>query len=63
MTAQMCTPIIIGKTKSILKQNAKFTGLRPRQGPRVIAGGARGWHFHAKEPLLGDGIDALCRNF
>ncbi len=38
----------------------QFTGLRPRQGPGVIAGGARGWYFHAKEPLLGDGIDALC---
>ncbi len=40
-----------------------FRRLWRRLGPGVIGGGARGWHFHAKEPLLGDGRDALRRNF
>ncbi len=30
-----------------------------KAGARGVGGGARGWHFHTKEPLLGDGRDAL----
>ncbi len=44
----------------LLKQNSKVwdSGTPSKAGAR--GDWARGWHFRAKEPLLGDGKDDLC---